>query len=299
MSIFLQGTIAKAAHFAGVGLHSGKLVNLSIHPQAPDTGIIFQRTDLLHSILIPAHPDQVVSTQLCTTLGHGTIQISTVEHLMAALFGLGIDNALVRVDSEEIPILDGSAAPFVDRISEAGIQVQPAKRRWLYPHESFEVRNGDQFMRIDPLDAMGRRESEKHPILDLECSIDFPSRAIGKQKVSLRFSEEEFLKLAEARTFCHADSVQAMRKQGLALGGSLDNAVVVNDSTVLNAEGLRSEDEFARHKLLDAIGDLALLGARLAGKITIYKGGHSLHVQFVKKAIEHFQQQNIRVARRG
>jgi UDP-3-O-[3-hydroxymyristoyl] N-acetylglucosamine deacetylase len=279
-----QGTVAKPVQFVGVGLHSGSLVNLEILPQGPDTRIVFERTDKPLSDKILACPDNITSTLLSTTIGHHPCSIATIEHLMAALWGMGIDNALVRVSAGEIPILDGSSAPFVDKFSEAGIQIQHVQRRCIVLPEPFEIREGDKFISYHP-----PKEGDMSG-LDVRCSVDFPSLAIGKQTLDLRLSSEEaFLSISEARTFCHLDSIKRMREQGLALGGSLDNAVVVDDERVLNTEGLRFPDEFVRHKLLDFFGDMALLPGDLVGKVVMCKNGHSLHAKFSKEIMNYLR----------
>ena len=281
-----QGTVTRNIKFAGVGLHTGKLVELDVLPASPNTGIQFMRTDVPNPQPILAHPDNITSTTLCTTIGNQNYSISTIEHLMAAFAGLGIDNALVKVNACELPILDGSAAPFVDKLNEVGIQIQSTKRRVIIPKRVLEVRNGDQYMRLEPLEDTPRDQA-KNPQLDISCSIDFPfSKVIGQQKITVNFSRRNFMDLCEARTFCHVDDVSMMRKKGLAQGGSLDNAVVVNHEKVMNNDGLRYDDEFVRHKLLDCIGDLALLGGRLTGRLTLHKAGHGLHAQFTKKILE-------------
>tara|TARA_Y100000991_G_C21966415_1_gene347081 strand:+ start:717 stop:1631 length:915 start_codon:yes stop_codon:yes gene_type:complete len=276
-----QGTLAKVIEFNGVGLHNGKLISLSIHPAGPNYGIRFKRTDIENSKEILAHLDNIISTTLCTTIGKKNQEISTIEHLMAAFSGLGIDNALVCINSNEIPILDGSSAPFVDKLNEIGVQRQEVKRRVIRLSQPLEVRCKDQFMRYEP--CFKGNDS----CLQVNYTIDFScSKAIGKQSLSIALTSKAFMSLCEARTFCHINEVNGMRKQGLAMGGSLDNAVVVDDEKVINNDGLRYSDEFVRHKVLDCIGDLALLGGQLLGRITVHKGGHSLHAQFVKKISE-------------
>lgn len=292
MSLF-QGTVARSIKFAGVGLHTGKLVNLEIHPLPPHSGIFFQRSDIPEAKPILACAAHIQSTELCTTLGDDKTSVATVEHLMAAFFGLGIDNALVKVDAVEVPILDGSAAPFVDKLSEAGIQIQPAKRKLIFIDEVITASYQDQFIRFTPPNPYQIKDLEKNPTLDFECDIEFASKAIGKQSLSIRFGKETFMQLCEARTFCHVDSVKFMRDKGLALGGSLDNAIVVNNDSILNLDGLRYSDEFVRHKLLDCIGDLALLGGSLVGKVTLHKAGHTLHAQLVKNITAYLEKKKI------
>ncbi|MBI2603538.1 MAG: UDP-3-O-[3-hydroxymyristoyl] N-acetylglucosamine deacetylase [Deltaproteobacteria bacterium] len=283
----LQGTVTREIQFAGVGLHSGRLVNLTILPLGPNSGIYFERTDTDAEPVL-ASPFSVTSTMLCTTIGEAPHSISTIEHLMAAFFGLGIDNALVRVSASEVPILDGSAAPFVDKLVEAGLQIQHVAKKIIAFPEPFVISEGEQYIKYEPLDDPSA--------LEIECSIEFPHSVIRAQSFQMRFSREEFMRICEARTFCHIDSVKTMRAQGLALGGSLDNAVVVDDNRVLNADGLRYEDEFVRHKLLDFLGDVHLLPGVLAGKVTLHKAGHRLHAQFTRHILS---QVKISVAERS
>ena len=191
---------------------------------------------------------------------------------MAALRGMGVDNAVIRLDAPEIPIMDGSALPFVDAIRAAGIHCQDGFRRVLVVKKEFELRDNDRWISVSPF-----------PRQVFECEIDYKSAAIGRQTLELPYSQKNFLELCGARTFCHVNEVNAMRDAGLALGGSLDNAVVVTDTGVMNEEGLRSADEFVRHKVLDCIGDLALLGAPLIGRISLHKPGHGLHAEFMKQ----------------
>lgn len=265
-----QGTVKEKVTFAGVGLHTAQVVNLEVWPAGPNTGIIFHRTDRMDARPILAHPFNVTSTDLCTAIGSDSSSISTIEHLMAAFAGLGIDNAYVRIDACELPILDGSSAPYVDKIRAVGVERSSFHRKQFVVCKSFEVRQGDAFIRVDPF-----------PRLQFSVSIQFDnSRAIGRQYIEQTFGESSFLEICEARTFCHINDVNAMRAIGLARGGSLDNAVVVNDDVVVNADGLRFDDEFVRHKLLDCIGDLGLLGGRLVGRVTTHKSGHGLHAKF-------------------
>ena len=269
-----QSTLRCAVKFRGTGLHSGRQVNLELLPAQADSGVIFQRVDRPNARPVTAHPYNISATDLSTTIGTGRDQIGTIEHLMAALAGLGIDNVLVRIDGPEVPILDGSAAPFVDHILVAGIAKVKAPRKMLVVKKPFELSDGDRSIRIEPAQGLTYR-----------CNIDYPTPVIGRQSIEFNFSRSAFLRLCGARTFCHVREVEAMRKAGLALGGSLANAVVVSDEAVLNEEGLRSGDEFVRHKLLDCIGDLALLGAPLVGRVLLNRPGHSLHARFMAKLL--------------
>lgn len=266
-----QQTIARRIDLSGVGLHSGRVVRMEILPADASLGIVFKRTDILGTPSILAHVSNIQSTDLNTTIGVGEVRVSTIEHLMAAFAGLGIDNAIVKIDGPEVPVMDGSSAPFVEAILSAGILPQAAERRVFVVRESFELRQGDKWIKIEPADKT-----------TYAMSIDFKSQAIGKQSCQLEWSPTSFEQIFASRTFCHMNDVTAMRKAGLALGGSLENAVVVSDDEVLNPEGLRYDDEFVRHKLLDCIGDLALLGAPIIGKITASKSGHGLHAGFMK-----------------
>ena len=267
-----QHTLKAAIGCVGTGLHSGRRVNLTLHPADPGTGIVLRRTDLGREI--PAQFDRVVDTRLSTVLGDArwaSARIGTVEHLMAALAGLEIDNALVELDGPEVPILDGSAAPFVFLIECAGIVEQAAPRRVIDVVRPVRVSDGSAFAELQPL-VIGADG------LEMVLSIDFAAAAIGQQAVSLKLSPDVFRReLAQARTFGLLEEVEAMHAAGLALGGNLDNAVVVDGARVLNPGGLRSPDEFVRHKLVDAVGDLALAGAAVRGRFVAHRSGHALN----------------------
>ncbi|MGC8477927.1 MAG: UDP-3-O-acyl-N-acetylglucosamine deacetylase [Acetobacteraceae bacterium] len=260
----------------GTGVHSGAEIRLTIAPAPPGHGIVFRRTDLSRDI--PARFDHVADARLATTLalpGAPDIRVGTVEHLLAALAGLGIDNALIRLDGPEVPILDGSAAPYVFLIDCAGIVAQDAPRRFLTPPRVIRVEDGEAFAELRPLP---RAET-----LEMRLSIDFPAAAIGRQSVALHLSPESFRReLAQARTFAMAEDVAALQRAGLALGGSLANAVVVDGAQVLNPGGLRMDREFARHKLLDAVGDLALAGAPIRGRFIAHRSGHALNNRLLR-----------------
>jgi UDP-3-O-[3-hydroxymyristoyl] N-acetylglucosamine deacetylase len=267
-----QRTLKSSIGCIGVALHTGQRVSLTFRPAPPDHGIVFRRTDL--GLDIPARFDCVTDTRLATVLSHENdpaARVSTVEHVMAALAGCGIDNALVELDGPEPPILDGSAAPFVFLIDCAGIADQPAPRRMIEVRRAVRVTDGDAFAELRPSRGGFRG-------LDLAISIDFPARAIGRQALSLRLTPDSFRQdLARARTFVMAQEVEQVRAAGLGRGGSLDNAVVVDRADVLNPSGLRMADEFVRHKMLDAVGDLALAGAALRGRFLAHRSGHALN----------------------
>jgi UDP-3-O-[3-hydroxymyristoyl] N-acetylglucosamine deacetylase len=271
-----QRTVKAKVAGCGVGLHSGESVRFEILPAGVDTGIIFERTDLSPSRDIPARVEHVLDTRLATRLGRDGVTISTVEHLMAALYGLGIDNARVRVDGPEVPILDGSAEPFVQAILEAGGTVaQHRPKRFLVVRRPVTVRDGGRTARLEPASSF-----------ELDLTIDFDHPLIRDQRLSIQFSDRTFLReICRARTFGFGRDVDAMRNAGLALGGSLDNAVVIDDFSIRNPEGLRFPDEFVRHKVLDAIGDLALIGAPIIGRFTGDRTGHSMNTRLVAELL--------------
>lgn len=270
----LQHTLKSPISCVGVGLHSGRTVNLTLRPAAPDTGIVFRRTDL--GIDIPARHDLVTDTRLCTVLslpGRPDVRVGTVEHVMAALAGLGIDNAVVAVDGPEIPVLDGSAAPFVFLIDCAGRQSQEAPRQSIQILRTLRVEEGTAFAELRPGGAT----------LDMALSIDFPAAIIGRQALSLSLTESGFRTgLAAARTFTMLSDIEALQSAGLARGGSLENAIVVDDARVVNPEGLHCRDEFVRHKMLDAVGDLALAGSPIQGRFLAHCSGHTLNSRLLK-----------------
>ena len=264
-----QRTLKAATRTTGVGLHTGARVDLVLRPAAPDTGIVFHRTDLSPPVAIPATASQVGDTRLSSTLREGAATVSTVEHLMSALAGLGIDNLHVDVAGPEIPIMDGSAGPFVFLLQGAGIVEQPAPKRYLRIVAPVEVRDGDKWARFDPCDGFR-----------LDFTIDFPHPVFGSENrhVAIDFALHSYVKeVARARTFGFMQDVEAMRAAGLGLGGSLQNAIVLDEVRVLNSEGLRYDNEFVRHKVLDAIGDLYLLGHPLIGQYSAHKSGHALN----------------------
>ncbi|MEO8487017.1 MAG: UDP-3-O-acyl-N-acetylglucosamine deacetylase [Betaproteobacteria bacterium] len=264
-----QRTLKASARTTGVGLHTGARVDLVLRPAPVDTGIVFHRTDLADSAPIPATATMVGDTRLSSTLRLGDAAVSTVEHLMSALAGLGIDNLHVDVAGPEVPIMDGSAGPFVYMLQGAGIVQQDAPKRYLRVIAPVEVRDGDKWARFEPYDGFR-----------LDFTIDFPHPVFGSENrhVVIDFAEHSYVReVARARTFGFMQDVEAMRAAGLGLGGSLQNAIVLDEVRVLNAEGLRYDNEFVRHKVLDAIGDLYLLGHPLIGQYTAHKSGHALN----------------------
>jgi UDP-3-O-[3-hydroxymyristoyl] N-acetylglucosamine deacetylase len=272
-----QRTLRNVIRATGVGLHTGEKIYLTLRPAAPDTGIVFRRVDLTPPVEIPATPTNVGDTRLSTTLTQGNVRISTVEHLLSALAGLGIDNAYVEVSAAEVPIMDGSAGPFVFLIQSAGVEEQNRPKRFIRIKRRVAVEEAGKYAIFEPHDGF-----------KVEFSIDFdhPAFASRTQSATVDFSTTSFVKeVSRARTFGFLRDIEALRQQNLALGGSLDNAVVVDDYRVLNDEGLRYEDEFVRHKILDAIGDLYLLGHSLIGSFRGHKSGHALNNRLLRALV--------------
>jgi UDP-3-O-[3-hydroxymyristoyl] N-acetylglucosamine deacetylase len=272
-----QRTLKNVIRATGVGLHTGEKVHLTLRPAAPDTGILFRRVDLEPPAEIRACPHNVGDTRLSTTLVTGDVRVSTVEHLLSACAGLGIDNAYVDLSAPEVPIMDGSAGPFVFLIQSAGIEEQNRPKRFIRIKRPVEVREGDKLARFEPYDGF-----------KVEFTIDFDHPAFHDRtkRAQVDFSTSSFVKeVSRARTFGFLREIEQLRQQNLALGGSLDNAVVVDEYRVLNEEGLRYEDEFVKHKILDAIGDLYLLGHTLIGAFKGHKSGHGLNNQLLRALI--------------
>ena len=264
-----QRTLKNTIKTTGVGLHTGARVEIVLRPAAENAGIVFHRVDLERPVSIPADALHVGETRLSSTLRHDGAAISTVEHLMSALAGLGIDNLHVDVAGPEVPIMDGSASPFVFLLQSAGIVEQDAHKRYLRIASPVEVRDGDKWARFEPFNGF-----------KLDFTIDFPHPMFGSENrhVVIDFAEHSYVKeVARARTFGFMQDLEAMREAGLGLGGSLQNAVVLDEYRVLNSEGLRYDNEFVKHKVLDAIGDLYLLGHPLIGQYTAFKSGHGLN----------------------
>ena len=273
-----QRTLKSLVSASGVGLHGGRKVRLVLRPAAPDSGIVFHRVDLDPPVDFPADPYSVCDTRMCSGLERGGAKVGTVEHLMSALAGLGIDNLHVDVDAPEIPILDGSSGPFVFLLQSAGIEEQPAPKRFLRVKKPVEFQEGDKWVRLEPYDGFR-----------LTFSIVFNHPAIDKTSTSVTvdFAEQSYIRdVARARTFGFMQDVEFMRANGLALGGSLDNAIVMDEYRVLNADGLRYADEFVKHKVLDAIGDLYLCGHPLLASYSAHKAGHALNNQILRVLLE-------------
>ena len=273
-----QRTLKNLIRATGVGLHTGAKVYMTLRPAPANSGIIFRRTDLAQPVEIKATPPSVGDTRLSSCLEQGGVRISTVEHLMSALAGLGIDNAYVDLSAPEVPIMDGSAGPFVFLLQSAGIEEQGAPKKFIRVLNPVEVEEGEKWVRLEP-----------HNGFKLSLSIDFDHPVFDKmrQSVAVDFSTTSYVKeVSRARTFGFMQDVETMRGQGLALGGSLDNAIVMDEYRVLNTDGLRYEDEFVKHKVLDAIGDLYLLGHPLIGAFSGYKSGHALNNLLLRRLLE-------------
>ena len=272
-----QRTLKTLVSASGVGLHTGQKVRMTLRPAPADTGVVFRRIDLASPVDLPARAELVGETRLSSCLVRDGVKVYTVEHLMSALGGLGVDNVYVDLDASELPIMDGSASPFVLLIQQAGIVEQAAPKRFLRVVRRVEVRDADKWARLEPFEGY-----------KLSFSIDFRHPVIERstQSVEVNFAETSYLKeIARARTFGFMHEVEDLRDSGLALGGGLDNAVVLDEYRVLNAEGLRFADEFIRHKLLDAIGDLYLLGRPLLGAFAAHKSGHALNNRLLRAVL--------------
>jgi len=278
--VILQRTLNNPIHATGVGLHSGSKVYLTLSPAPANTGIIFRRDIGGKIILIPATADNVVSTELATTIGDGEgTTVSTIEHLMAAFAGLGIDNCFVDVSASEVPIMDGSSAPFIFLIQSAGIREQVAPKRFIKIKKPLYVEEDEKWVRFDPYDGFR---------VKFEINFKHPAISEGSQRATIDFSSSSFIReISRARTFGFMSDIEALRKRNLALGGCLDNAIVVDNYKVLNTDGLRYGDEFVRHKILDAIGDLFQLGCGVIGQFTGYKSGHGLNNLLVRELLAH------------
>jgi UDP-3-O-[3-hydroxymyristoyl] N-acetylglucosamine deacetylase len=276
-----QRTLKNVIRATGVGLHTGKKVYMTLRPAAADTGIIFRRVDLDIPIEIPARSEYVGDARLSTTLVKGDIRISTVEHLLSAMAGLGIDNAYIDLSASEVPIMDGSAGPFVFLIQSAGIEEQNRSKRFIRIKNTVRIQEGDKWVRFDPYDGFK---------ISFTIDFDHPAFKINHQEATVDFSITSFVKeVSRARTFGFMRDLEQLRENNLALGGSLDNAIVVDDYRVLNEDGLRYENEFVKHKILDAVGDFYLLGHSLIGSFSGYKSGHALNNQLLRTLIADIQ----------
>ena len=273
----MQHTLQNVIEFSGIGLHTGCPVNVRILPSDADTGIRFLRKDLPGSPFIKAVSANVISTSYATTIGSRGASVSTIEHLMAAFYGLGVDNAIVELDGPEVPIMDGSAADFIAMMESTGLEALPALRQYLVIKKPIRVSEDDKYIYLLPADDME---------FTIDYSIDFAHTFLNKQSFARLFSRDTFTKeLGSARTFGFLKDVETLRANGLARGGSLENAIVISDNSILNEGGLRYPDEFVRHKVLDMMGDLALVGAPVIGHLVAYRSGHSLNHKLAQKVL--------------
>ena len=277
MSVLNQKTIKKNINLKGIGLHNGLNVNLTIKPASPNSGILFKRIDLTKNNIVIPNIFNVSSAVFCTTISneHG-VKISTIEHLMGAFYGMGIDNALVEVDNEEVPLLDGSAKIFVDAITEAGIESSDAPIKVIKIENKVKFEDGQKFISIEPSKIS----------LDIDFELKYENSLIGTQKSSIKVYESDLTEIFNSRTFCLYEDIEKLKGMGLAQGGSLENAVVVRDKVVLNKDGLRNNKEFVNHKILDCMGDLYLAGYKIIGKIACSQGGHKLTNQLLRKVFQ-------------
>ena len=276
MSVLNQKTISESISFKGIGLHSGLEVSLIIKPAEPNTGIIFKRTDLKENNIIIPNVFNVSSALFCTTISNESgASVSTVEHLMGALYGLGVDNLLIEIDNQEVPILDGSAKLFVEAISTVGLKISEAPIKIIKIEKKIEFNDGKKTISFQPSNIS----------LDIDFELKYENDLIGTQRNSIKVYESDLTDIYNSRTFCLFEDVKKLKEMGLAKGGSLDNAIVVKDKEILNKKGLRNEKEFVNHKILDCMGDLYLAGYKIIGKITCSQGGHKLTNQLLRKVL--------------
>jgi len=272
-----QRTLKNSIRATGVGLHTGKKVLMTLRPAPPNTGIVFRRVDLEPPVDVKGAAEGVGETQLGTTLIRDGVKVATVEHLMSAFAGLGVDNAFVELSAPEVPIMDGSAGPFVFLLQSAGLEEQSSPKRFIRVKKRVRVADGDKWAQFDPFDGFR---------VNFEIEFDHPIFKKRSQSASMDFSTTSFLReVSRARTFGFMRDLETMRSRNLALGGTMDNAIVLDDFRVLNEDGLRYEDEFVKHKILDAIGDLYLLGHSLIGEYSGYKSGHALNNRVLRTLI--------------
>jgi len=274
VSILNQKTIKNSVKFQGVGLHSGKIVNLSIRKASPDTGIIFKRVDLKSGNLVYPNFNNVTNTSLNTTISNEFgVKVSTIEHLMGALFGLGVDNALIELDNEEVPILDGSAKEFIEKISFSGFETLDKAIKIIKINKRIDFNEGDKSISIEPSKLS----------LDIDFELKYSNKIIGNQRNKINAYDDDLIDIYNSRTFCLYEDIELIKRKGQAKGGSLDNAIVVKENQVLNKKGLRNSKEFVNHKILDCIGDLYTSGYRIIGSVKCSQGGHYLTNQLLRK----------------
>jgi len=277
MSTLNQKTVNDAIKFSGIGLHSGKIVKLNIKPAEPNSGIIFKRTDLYANNIIFPNFENVSNTSLNTTISneHGA-KVSTIEHLMGALLGTGVDNALIEIDNEEVPILDGSAKEYIQKIIACGFKISNSPIKIIKINKKVKFDDGKRFISIEPSKLS----------LDIDFELRYKNNIIGNQKNKINVYEDDLTDIYNSRTFCLFEDIEIIKKNGLAKGGSLDNAIVVKNETILNENGLRNSKEFVNHKILDCIGDLYTCGYRMLASVVCSQGGHYLTNQLLRKVFE-------------
>ena len=274
MSVLSQSTIAKQVSFSGIGIHTGNKVKMSVLPSTPNSGIVFKRTDLNQNNIITPNFANVSDATLCTTVSNQFgVKVSTIEHLMAAFLGLGIDNAVVELDSQEVPILDGSARDFVKILKDTGLKNSDVPIKLIKINNHVELEDGDKYISID----------KSNTTLEIEFEINYQNKVIKNQKNKVSIFEDNLDDIFNSRTFCLYEDIEKLQKIGLGKGGSLKNVIVVKDDKILNENGLRNENEFVNHKILDCMGDLYLTGYRMIGSIKCSHGGHSLTNKLLRK----------------
>ena len=277
MSLLSQKTVAKKISISGIGIHTGNKVNLSILPSLPNSGIVFKRTDLKKNNIIIPNFANVFDATLCTTISNEfDVKVSTIEHLMGAFYGLGIDNAIVELDSQELPILDGSAKEFVKLIRETGVKDSDIPIKLIKINKKIEIQEGKKFISID----------RSNVALEIDFEIKYENQLIGNQKNKVNIYEDTLDEIYDSRTFCLYEDIEKLKKLGLGKGGSLENAIVVKNNKLLNDNGLRNDLEFVNHKILDCMGDLYLAGYRMVGSLRCSQGGHSLTNKLLRKLFE-------------
>ena len=274
MSILSQKTISKKVSFSGIGIHTGEQVNLNILPALPNTGIIFIRTDLKKNNLVYPLYNNVSETTLCTTISNESgVKVSTIEHLMGALYGIGIDNAIIELNSQEVPILDGSAIKFVDKINSVGLKISDQPIKIIKINEKIEIEENDKFISID----------KSNVTCDIDFEIKYSNKLISNQKNKVNIFDNDLNDIFSSRTFCLYEDIEKLKKMNLGKGGSLDNAIVVKNEEIMNKSGLRNDLEFVNHKILDCMGDLFLSGYKIIGSLKCSQGGHNLTNRLLRK----------------
>ena len=274
MSVLSQSTIANKISFSGIGIHTGKKVNINLLPSAPNTGIVFKRIDLKYNNIIVPNFNNVTEATLCTTISNQFgVKVSTIEHLMAAFLGLGVDNVIVEIDSQEVPILDGSAKNFVNELKKIGLNTSDVPIKLIKINNTVEILDGEKYISIN----------KSNTTLEIDFEINYKNKLIKSQKNKVNVFENSLEDIFNSRTFCLYEDISKLQKMGLGKGGSLDNAIIVKDDKILNESGLRNKKEFVNHKILDCIGDLYLVGYRLIGSLKCKNGGHSLTNKLLRK----------------